>query len=106
MPPHRAPFCAPEDHGWCEGNAEGLLVEVEAELEEPLVDERYERYFGSGLGNDRPPRTGYFLSHALVRRHLERNPGLAEAVRLPAEQLLGWRCPRRDAPHVGRTDTL
>ena len=92
VPPHRVLFYAPEDFRWCEENAEGLLAEFEAELEEPLAGERYERYFGSGLeGDDRPPRTGYFLGHALVRRHLDRNPalGLAEAVRLPAEQLLG-----------------
>ena len=91
VPPHRALFYAPEAYGWCEENAERLLAEFDAELEEPLAGERYERYFGSGLeGDDRPPRTGYFLGHALVRRHLGRNPalGLAEAVRLPAEQLL------------------
>ncbi len=91
VPPHRALFYAPEDYGWCEEHAEGLLAEFEAELEEPLAGERYKRYFGSGLeDDDRPPRTGYFLGHALVRRHLDRNPalGLAEAVRLPAEQFL------------------
>jgi hypothetical protein len=88
VPPHRALFYAPEDYTWCEENAEDLLTE----FEEPLAGERYKRYFGSGLeGDDRPPRTGYFLGHALVRRHLDRNPvlGLAEAVRLPAEQFLG-----------------
>jgi hypothetical protein len=91
LPPHRALFYAPEDYRWCEENAEGLLAEFGAELEEPLAGGRYERYFGSGLeGDDRPPRTGYFLGHALVRRYLDRNPalGLTEAVRLTAEQLL------------------
>ena len=92
VPPHRALFYAPEDLRWCEENRERLLTEFEAELEKPLAGERYTRYFGAGLeGDDRPPRTGYFLGHALVRRYLDRNPtlDLAEAVRLPAEQLLG-----------------
>ncbi len=91
LPPDRVLFYAPEDYRWCRENEGRLLAEFEAALDRPLAGERYERYFGSGLeGDDRPPRTGYYLGHALVRRYLEENPNVAlgEAVRMPAGEIL------------------
>jgi hypothetical protein len=92
LPLGRVLFYAPDDLRWCQENEDRLLEEFADQRDLPLGGERYERYFGSGLeGDDRPPRTGYYLGYRLVRRYLEENPrvSLAEAVRMSAEQLLG-----------------
>lgn len=92
LPLERVLLYAPEDLRWCQENEGGLLEEFADQRDLPLGGERYERYFGSGLeDDDRPARTGYYLGYTLVRRYLEENPGvsLAEAVRMPAQQLVG-----------------
>lgn len=92
IPPARALFYAPEDYRWFQENEERLLREFEAELDLPLAGERYARYFGSGIeGDDRPPRSGYYLGHKLVRRYLDKHPRvtLDEAISMPADAFLG-----------------
>lgn len=89
IPLARALFYTPEDYRWCEKNVERLLEEFAVELDRPLAGERYERYFGFGIeGDDRPPRTGYYLGHRLVRSYLAKHPcvTLAEAVLMPADE--------------------
>lgn len=92
LPLEQVLFYAPEDLRWCEKNQDRLLEEFDAQRDLPLGGERYERYFGFGVeGDDHPPRTGYYLGYKLVQNYLKETPNvsLAEAVRMPAKELVG-----------------
>ena len=92
IPRARALFYAPEDYRWFRENGGRLLREFDADLDRPLASERCARYFGFGIeGDDRPPRSGYYLGHELVRRYLEEHPRvtLDEAISMPADAFFG-----------------